>query len=177
MQMVVLALIGDRVQVSHAQQKLRALGVPPGAIRAVTRDREAARALVQRGAGDRTLGVVTGALLGLLLGGAVGWMLGGSANPLQGPTSGFISGPGPTALVGLAAGWFVGLLGGWLVGTLLQRRYLRACLADIAAGDTLLAVEVGSERTREVEALLASYGGRRIRSCPGGLDAAPGATA
>lgn len=171
MRMVVLALIGDRVQVSHAQQKLRALGVPPGAIRAVARDLEAARALVRRGAGDRTLGVVTGALLGLLLGGAAGWMLGGSVNPLHGPTSGAVSGPGPTALVGLAAGLLLGLLVGWVAGTLWQRRYMRACLIDIAAGDTLLAVEVGSERTREVEALLASYGGRRIRSYPGALDA------
>ncbi|HLI26204.1 MAG TPA: hypothetical protein VKZ60_03990 [Chloroflexota bacterium] len=177
MKVTVIALISDPVQVAHAQQKLRALGIAPGAMQAIAHDPAAARALVRRGAGERALGVVTGALLGLLLGGAAGWMLGGSIDLLRGPTNGTISGPGPTALVGLGVGLVLGLLVGWGLGALLQRRYVQGCLADLAAGDTLLAVEIGPERLREVEALLASYGGRRIRSRPGSLGAGNRTTA
>ncbi|MBX5490640.1 MAG: hypothetical protein IRZ14_05740 [Chloroflexi bacterium] len=162
----VTALISDPVKVTHALQKLYALGIEPTAVRVIVKDPDAVRALARRGAGDRTPMVVTGGLLGLLLGGAVGWMLGGSANPLQGIASGAVSGPGPTALVGLAVGLILGLLVGWLIGTIGQRRYVESCAADVAAGDRLLAVQVAAERWRDIESLLASYGGRRIRAFP-----------
>jgi hypothetical protein len=175
--LTVAALIGDPVKVGHATQKLRARGIPPGAIRPVARDpaaaREVAAGLV---AGTPAVMIVTGTLAGALVGAMGGWVAITNTHPLAGPAAA-AQALGPTgAAIGLALGLAVGAILGWLLGRLATRRKLASFAEGVAAGDTLLVADVAESQLREVEDLLRSYGARSITSGPARATPAPGPT-
>jgi hypothetical protein len=60
----------------------------------------------------------------------------------------------------------VGAILGWLLGRLATRRKIGGFAEEVAAGDTLLVVDVAEGQLREVEELLRSYGARDITNGP-----------
>jgi hypothetical protein len=163
----VAALIRDPMQAGHAAQKLRALGIGADAIRTIARDPEAARA-VAAGlvVGVPAAAIVTGGLAGALVGGMAGWVAFTNVHPLAGPAAAAqANGPAGAAL-GLAFGLVVGAILGWLLGRLATRRKIGGFAEEVAAGDTLLVVDVAEGQLREVEELLRSYGARDITNGP-----------
>jgi hypothetical protein len=160
--LVVAGLISDHVQAMHAAQKLRARGIAPAAIRMITRDPAAARAVAEATGSEQGVAAITGALAGALLGGMGGWVLGASANPLAGQLGGLLAGPTGTGLAGAGAGLVLGALLGFLLGWLANRRQVAAYERGVRAGDVLLVVEVPEAQLRETEQLLLSYGARSL---------------
>ncbi|HZU06561.1 MAG TPA: hypothetical protein VFB73_11350 [Chloroflexota bacterium] len=156
--LVIAGLISDHVQATHAVQKLRARGIAPAAIRTITRDPAAARAVAAATGSEYGVAIITGALAGALVGGMGGWVLGASANPLAGLLGGVLGGPIGTGLAGAGVGLVLGALLGLLLGWLADRRQAVLYERGVRAGDVLLVVEVPEAQLRETEQLLLSYG-------------------
>jgi branched-subunit amino acid ABC-type transport system permease component len=164
--LVVTALISDHEKAAHAAQKLRERGVEPDAIRTITHDPAAARAVATRSAGERVAALVTGALAGLLAGAMAGWVLGSQFDPLSPPSNWGVLGQQLTATVGAGLGLALGTIVGWLIGLLGRRRHIADYVRAVEDGDLLLVVTLEEAQLRPTEALLQSYGARDLHVGP-----------
>jgi len=158
----VAALISDHVKAGHAVQKLRERGIAPGAIRTITRDPAAARAIANRSRGERLAVMITGALAGLLAGGMGGWVLGSHFDVLSPPTNWGVLGQPTSAAIGAGLGLAIGMILGWILAWWGNRRHVAGYARAVEDGDLLLVVNVDEGQLRETEALLASYGARDL---------------
>jgi hypothetical protein len=156
---------------SRAIDDLRSLGVDPGHVSVIARDKEQARDVADQTGAEVATGAATGAGLGALLGGAAGWLVGIGALAIPGigpivaagPIAAALGTAGATAAAGAGIGVVAGGLIGALTGWGFSEAEARAYQEGVERGDILLAVEVpDNDDAGRVEDAFKRVGGDRV---------------
>jgi hypothetical protein len=169
---VVAGLFESQTTAQRAIEDLRTLGIDPGRVSVIARDKEQAREVANQTGAEVATGTATGAGLGAILGGAAGWLVGIGALAIPGIGPIVAAGPIAAALgvagTTAAAGAGVGVVAGGIIGALtgwgFSESEAKAYQDGIERGDLLLAVEVAdsNDEAGRVEDMFKRDGGDRV---------------